>query len=136
MVYVAGNKEGKLKLPVSDVSVLRDSPVASFVADTIAPGISALPGSTTVPEIVPVVVCARSGIMAHVLKMSIEVINSKRWTSSQQISIERMRFVMAPSPHLGFSDNKKAAPCICTGRLSWTLPPSRGNLSRTLERVN
>src|SRR5206468_5769425 len=63
--------------------------------------LSALPGSTTVPEMVPVVVCARSGIMAHVLKMSIAVINSKRRTSSQQISIERMRFVMVPSPHLG-----------------------------------
>src|SRR5438034_6084410 len=102
MVYVAGNKEGKLKLPVSDVSVLLDSPVASFVADTIAPGISAPPGSTTVPEIVPVVVCARSGIMAPVLTMSIKVINRERWASSQQTSIERMRFVMAPSPHLGF----------------------------------
>src|SRR5207248_10645653 len=57
MMYVAGSREGKLKVPVSDVSVLLESPVASFVTETMAPGISAPAGSTTVPEIVPVVVC-------------------------------------------------------------------------------
>src|SRR5207249_2709206 len=59
-----GNREGKVKLPVSDVIALLDSLVASFVTDTVAPGMSAPPGSTTVPEIVLVVVCARSGITA------------------------------------------------------------------------
>jgi hypothetical protein len=53
---VAGSREGKLKLPLSEVIVLLDSPVASFVTETIAPGIRAPAGSTTVPEMVPVVV--------------------------------------------------------------------------------
>src|SRR4051812_17292999 len=66
MLYVAGKSDGKLKLPVSDVRALLDSPVASFVTDTIAPGMSAPPGSTTVPESVPVVVWARSGAIAMV----------------------------------------------------------------------
>src|ERR1043165_1270258 len=76
MVYVAGNSEGKVKLPVSDVIALLDSPVASFVTDTVAPGMSAPPGSTTVPEIVPVVVCARSGIAASASTGSIMANNA------------------------------------------------------------
>jgi hypothetical protein len=143
-VYVAGNKEGKLKEPVSDVRVLLDSPVASFVAVTMAPGITAPPGSATVPEIVPVVVCARSGITANLLTISINAITDKRRTSFQQVFVERSsslldlnstRFPMAPPRYLLFAGNKKAAPCICKGRLSWTLPLWGWTVSRTMTAV-
>src|SRR5204862_2968298 len=63
---MAGSREGKLKSPDPVLSARRTSPVASFVTVTFAVGITLFDGSTTVPVIVPVVVCAESGAKTNI----------------------------------------------------------------------
>jgi hypothetical protein len=92
---VAGNKDGKLKLPVSELILLRDSPVASFATDTFAPGINAPPGSTTVPDIVPVVVCARTGISVKITAIKVTARLENRFMAVSPFFMLRERSVLS-----------------------------------------
>jgi hypothetical protein len=82
--------------------LLRDSPVASFATDTFAPGINAPPGSTTVPDIVPVVVCATTGISVRMTAIKVTAnCTARRRAVPRNCASLRMRLenrFMAVSP--------------------------------------